>query len=110
VNTYNLNIQLRKKEKRDLQQVYNSLVIKIEKQKNLFTINQKEILNKATLLVQINNQYIQNLNRQKDLLSKLQQEQSRFEQERLHKENLEKKARFTNSNGKRKRKIKTRNI
>jgi hypothetical protein len=57
-NIYNLNIQQRENEKQKIQQQYNSLVIEIEKQKNLFTINQKEIVNKSILLDNLKNQYI----------------------------------------------------
>jgi hypothetical protein len=64
-----LNIQKREKEKHNLQQAYNSLVSDIEKQKNLFTFNQKEIQDKAILLDNLNNQYtsLQNQNTQNQI-------------------------------------------
>jgi hypothetical protein len=99
-NIYNLNIQQRENENQKIQQAYNSLVIEIEKQKNLFTINQTEILNKSILLDNLKKQYIilqnqnmQNKIEQKNLFSKLEQEQSKLEQEKLHKENIEKENR-----------------
>jgi hypothetical protein len=78
-----------------LQQAYNSLVNDIAIQKNLFTINLKEILNKYILLNNLKNQYtslqnqnVQNQIAQKDLLSKLEQEQSKLKQEVLDKQNI----------------------
>jgi hypothetical protein len=92
-----LNLQQREKEKHDLQQAYNLLAIEIEKQKSLFAINQKEMQDKAVLLTQVNNQYttlqnqnMQNKNAQKDLLSKLEQEELKLKQKVLDKQNVEK--------------------
>jgi hypothetical protein len=56
-NVYNFNIQQRENEKQKIQQAYNSLVSEIAIQKNLFSINQKQIEEKAALLIQLNNQY-----------------------------------------------------
>jgi hypothetical protein len=96
LKTYNLNIQQQEKEKYDLQQVYNSLASEIVIEKNVFTIIQKEMQEKAILLDNLNNlntslqnQNIENQIAQKDLLSKLEQEELKLKQEALDKQNIE---------------------
>jgi hypothetical protein len=79
-----------------MQQAYNSLESEIEKHKYQSLINQKEMLNKVSLLTQLNNlktslqnQNLQNQIAQKDLLSKLKQEELKLKQEVFDKQNIE---------------------
>jgi hypothetical protein len=94
-----LNLQQRENEKQEMKQGYKLLGSEIEKQKSLFTINQKEIQDKATLFTQLNNlnsslpnQNIQNQITQKDLLSKLEQEELKLKQEAHDKQNIERQS------------------